>query len=170
MAKSKVVLATILLAVILTTCLSACFERVVPCAWVALDADGYVVYTSNMYASGGEHIYLYDNERDAQNDTAHARCAMSITFYPRIMGVDTVDGYETTIVDISQKASMVAYIYKQHGIYSADKSFYINGIKLKSSSSIEYDIVVCYTFDNLPLERGNPGGKENGKINRIEYR
>ena len=156
--------------VALMACLTACFGSVVPAAWVKLDMEGHVVYTANMYPSSGDHIYLYESEQDAADDTYHADYALAITFYPRILGADTVNGERTTIVDISSYCTMTVYINKTKSVYAADKNIYLNGTKLVADLTNDFDTLLCLSFEHFTLERGNPGGRENGIINRIEYR
>ena len=147
-----------------------CGGSVVPCAWVEFKSDLLVVYTSNMYASGGEHIYLYESEELAQNDKYHTEQSLSVTFYPRILGADTVDGRKTTIVDISKYSDMTVYVYKDKTLYSPEKSIYLNGSKLTPTNVNDLDLIYALHFEDVPLERGNPNGSINGKVNVIEYK
>lgn len=150
-------------------CLSGCiFESVVPCAWVRLDMEGYIYYSATVY--GGDHICYYENAEDAENDRYHANCSITVTFFPRILGADTVDGVRTTTVDISRSYSMMVYVYKNKSIYSAEKKIYLNGQELQYSNVNDLENLVCYTFDNFTFVRGNPNGQANGFVNTIEYK
>lgn len=152
-------------------CLTGCFgESVVPCAWVKLDMDGYIVYTANMYASGGDHIYLYETEEEAAEDRYHANYLVSVVFYPRILGADTIEGIKTTTVDISSNYSMTIYVNKTRSAYSAEKKVYLNDEEITSSQVDDLDVLLCMTFDNFTLVRGNPGGRMNNFVNKIEYK
>ena len=148
-----------------------CGCSVTACAWVRLEADGYVYYSTSMYASGGDHIYYYEKEEDAADDAYHTNCALTVVFYPRILGPAEVDGVKTTTVDLSDKYySMTVYIYKSKATYSPDKSVYLNGAVLEPENVYETDNLLSLSFENFGLERGNPGGRLNGKINVIEYK
>ena len=154
-----------------TFCLTGCFGGgVVPCAWVKLDMEGYIVYTSNMYSSGGDHIYLYENEEEASDDTYHSNYELSVVFYPRIMGADTVDGERTTTVDISSYYSMNIYINKSKSVYSASKKIYLNDQELAYSQIDDLETLLCLTFENFTFVRGNPNGHINGFVNKLEYK
>ena len=155
--------------VLLSGSLIAC-ENVVPGAWVKLDMDGYVVYTSNMYASGGDHVYLYDDEETAKDDKHHANYNMAIVFFPRILGADTINDERTTIVDISSWYSMTIYINKGKEIYEEGKKIYLNDEELTASHVDDLDVLLCLTFEDFTFLRGNPNGQLNNVINRIEYK
>ncbi|MBQ7467223.1 MAG: hypothetical protein IJS74_04075 [Clostridia bacterium] len=146
---------------------------VVPGAWTKLKVDGgLVVYTANMYSSGGPAIVYYENPDDATGDRYYVNCAISISFYPRIMGKDERNGENTTIVDLSEKQAMSFSVSKTSEIYSPDKSVYLNGEKLtpETNGSSDGEYLKIMFFDNLKLKRGNPGGHENNVINVIEYK
>lgn len=160
-------------ALLLLTCgifLTGCFGSVVPCAWVRLDMDGYIYYSSNVYASGGDHIYLYETEEDAEGDKHHVNCILSVVFYPRILGADTVNGVRTTTVDVSAGYSMTVNVYKKKSLYSADKKVYLNGEQIEASNTYDSEYLRCLTFENFTLTRGNPNGHFNEIVNVIEYK
>ena len=167
--KKFVVSLAILVSVMFCSVLSGC--GVVPAAWVKLDMSGYVVYTSNMYSSGGDHIYLYNTKEEAEADRYKAAYLMSIVFYPRILGADIlVDGKNTTtIVDISGAYSMQITINKTKSLYDANKKIYLNGVELQPATRDDYDVLLFLYFNNFTLVRGNPGGQANGFINMIKY-
>ena len=148
---------------------SAC-ENVVPCAWVKLDMEGYVYYSSNMYASGGHHVYLYENQEASAADTYRAGYMMAITFYPRILGADTIEGVRTTTVDISRWYSMTVYISKSSSIYDEGKHIYLNGEVLEASQTDDLSSLLCLSFEDFSFVRGNPGGTLNNFVNVIEYK
>ena len=153
-------------------CFTGC-ENVVPGAWTRLKVDeGLVVYTANMYASGGPAIVYYENPDDAGNDKYYTKCAIQIEFYPRILGKDERDGVDTTIVDVSQKQYMTFAVSKSSAIYAAEKSVYLNGVKLtpEPATLSDSEVLLIMHFENLNLQRGNPGGHENNVINVIEYK
>jgi len=150
-------------------CLFAGCGSVVPCAWVKLDMEGYIAYTSYAYPGHG-HILLYENEDDSKNDTYTTNYAINIEFLPRILGADTVNGIKTTIVDISSYSEMAVYINKNKSVYDSDKKIYLNDKALTPTLTNNFDTLLCLTFDNLALTRGNPGGKFNEFINVIEYK
>lgn len=155
----------------LATCLfSGCFGGVVPCAWVRLNMEGHIYYSSNMYASGGNHIYFYENDADAEGDTYFSNCALTIVFYPRILGADTVNGVKTTTVDISSDYSMTVNVYKGKSIFSDSKKVYLNGEELQPSHSYESSVLLALTFNDFTLTRGNPNGHFNEFVNVIEYK
>ncbi len=156
-------------------CFTGC-ESVVPGAWTQLKVEGYedgvVVYTSHMYSSGGPAIVFYENAEDAANDRYYTKSAIEISFYPRILGKNERNGVDTTIVDVSKKQSMNFVVSKSSDIYAADKSVYLNGVKLTPDpatlSDSEYLLIMH--FEDLKLVRGNPGGHANDIINVIEYK
>lgn len=165
--KKTVRLFSVLLSLIalLSLGFSAC-QRVTPAAWVELRAgDGYVVYTSDMYGITRAHIYCYD-------DDSTEKTAIEITFIPRILGSDTVDGVKTTLVDVSGAYEMTVIVYKGSSLYSAEKDFYLNDVKLTPYPSASYDgeSIISLNFRDFTLVRGNPNGKLNGVINVIEYK
>ena len=147
--------------------LSGCFGSVVPCAWVKLDMVGYIYYTSYVY---GDHIYLYENEENFSNDKYHADYELCVHFFPRILGADTVDDVRTTTVDISKNYSMIIYIIKDKPLYSTEKNIYLNGEKLIPVQIDDLDTLLCLTFENFTLVRGNPNGSFNNYVNTIEYK
>ena len=73
---------SVMFSIMFCVILSGC--GVVPAAWVTLDMEGYVIYTSHMYPSGGNHIYLYASEEEASADTYRSDYLMYVVFYPRI--------------------------------------------------------------------------------------
>ena len=148
--------------------LSGC--GVVPCAWVSLDMEGYVYYSSDMYANVRSHIYLYESKAVAEADSDDYM--MTITFSTRILGADNmVDGiYTTTTVDISSPCSMYVNIYKNKAVFEENKKIYLNGVELVASDIYNDTNLRRYTFDNIALTRGNPNGQVNGVINMIEYK
>lgn len=153
----------------LTSCL---FENVVPCAWVYLKTDGgYTRYTSDMYAQTMSHIYYFDSEADASDNSNYS---ISMTFYPRILGSEDVevDGVmlKTMLVDISSYIDMSISIKKSSAIYSSEKEIYINGEKANITSTDSSSHLVIYLIQNVNFTRGNPGGHINGVVNAIEYK
>ena len=160
----------------LTLCLSGCiFDNVVPCAWVKLDMEGYVYYRANMYASGGNHIELYESQEEF--DSMFPQTLIEIVFYPRILGAyDTEDEGRVTTVDVSRpnQVSMTVIINKlpENSLYSPSKKVYLNGELLVSNPEYDYnsDAIVSWMFDNVPLVRGNPNGQFNEFINKLEYK
>ena len=151
-------------------CLTAC-ESVVPAAWVYLKMDsGYTIYTTNMYSSGGDHIYYFENEEDA---TDKNNSVLQITFYPRILGPEEIEidgvNQRTTLVDMSGNVDFKVYVIKSSSVYSAEKSVYLNGSKLTASSTYNSDVLLALTFENVNLIRGNPNGQRNNAVNFIEY-
>lgn len=154
----------------LALCLSGCFESVVPAAWVKLDMEGYVYYTANMYASGGDHIYLYETEAEAEADTYHTDYSIAVVFYPRILGADTIEGERTTTVDISSNYSMNIYINKSKSVYSATKKVYLNDQELPATRTDDLEYLLCLSFENFTFVRGNPNGQFNEFINKLEYK
>lgn len=153
---------------IFAICLTSC--GVVPCAWVKLDMEGYVIYTTHMYSSGGEHIYLYESEEMAEDDTYHSNYMIAISFYPRILGPDTIEGQRTTTVDISSESEMHVYINKNTSIYSPTKKVYLNGTPLEPTRFDDLSNLLCLTYIDFGLVRGNPNGQINNFINTIEYK
>ena len=151
-----------------SACLTGC-GMVVPCAWVKLDMDGYIVYTANMYASGGDHIYLYESEEDAADDRYHAAFSIAIVFYPRILGADTVDGERTTTVDVSSWYSMTVYINKNKSVYASSKKVYLNGEVLTPTNTSDLESLLCLNFEGFSFVRGNTDGSFNGYVNSIVY-
>lgn len=146
-----------------------CDFGVVPGAWIKFKVDGgRVVYTSNMYASGGPAILYYENSEVVVDE----EYAISISFYPRIMGKDERNGEDTTIVDMSEKQAMKISVRKTSLVYSPEKSIYLNGEKLtpESNGTSESEYLKIMFFDNLEFKRGNPGGHENNIVNVIEYK
>lgn len=156
-------------ALILVVCsvfaFTAC-NKVTPCAWVAFGNEGYIYYTADMY---GDHIIYYEDEADAEGDTYHANYAISISFIPRILGKSERNGVVCTTVEVTNNNSMTVYINKTKSIYDSNKKIYLNGIALTPSKTNDNNPLLCLTFD-INLERGNPGGKENDKLNIIEYK
>ena len=144
-----------------------CFNKVTPCAWVTFESEGYVYYSTSMYGTGRDHIYLYENESDAEKSGTEA---LSVVFEPRILGPEEVNGKKATLVDISTTYSMRVYINKKRAIYSPDKSIYLNGEKLTPTRVDDGEILLCLKYEGFTLERGNPNGKLNGKINILEYK
>lgn len=166
--KSFFAFAIIMLIIACASMLSGCFG-VTPCAWVALDMEGYKYYSSNAYTSGGDHIYLYENEEVAQNDTYHTDCLISIGFYPRILGADTIDGLRTTTVDISGWYEMKVTIKTE--LYSESKHIYLNDNQLTPNNFYDGgEYFKILSFENFGLVRGNPGGHLNNFVNKIEYK
>ena len=157
-------------------CLSGCiFDSVVPVAWVKLDMEGYVYYTANMYASGGNHIELYESQ--AEFEEMFPQTLIEITFYPRILGADDIEDVgRVTTVDVSRpnQVSMQVVINKlpENSLYSPSKGVYLNGQLLVSNPEYDYssDAIVSWMFDNVPLVRGNPNGQFNNFINMLEYK
>ena len=149
---------------------SACASSVVPCAWVRLDMDGSVVYTSDTYAVVGAHVYFYENEDEMTADENRTNYDLSITFYPRILGKDTVGGEKTTTVDISSDCSMTVYINKTKEFYSENKKIYLNGSEITPKKRDDFDALLCLYFEDVAFIRGNPNGKLNGEVNVIQYR
>ncbi len=158
-------LSTLALSISLYGCLGY-----VKCAWVALDMDGYILYTTNMYSSGGNHIYLYESEEDALDDHYHAAYMLSIVFYPRIMGPDTINGIKTTTVDIGSKYTMDVHINKNSSIYAQEKLVYLNDEALTYTNKYDYDTLLCLSFENFKFVQGNPKGKINNFINLVAYK
>ena len=160
-------------------CFASC--GVVAAAWVTLDMDGFVRYTTEMYP-GRYHIMLYDSKETFDNDTYRTDYLLAITFYPRILGPDfsetaNEDGsVDRTVVDISGYCDMEVVIPIDSAIYSANKKVYINGEALTPTSTNGLDgedaVLVSYMFKNIKpkLVRGNPGGRANGVLNKIEYK
>lgn len=151
--------------VIMSSCI---FDSVVPCAWVKLDMEGYIYYSSNMYASGGDHIRLYESEEHANQQ--YANPLLSIVFYPRICGAMDIDGVRTTTVDISSNYSMTIYVTKTESAYSPEKKIYLNGEQLEPSNVDDLDTLYCMTFEDFTFVRGNPNGHLNNFVNTIEYK
>ena len=160
----------------LALCLSGCiFDSVVPCAWVKLDMEGFVYYRSNMYASGGNHIELYESQEEF--DSMFPQTLIEISFYPRILGAyDDEDAGRVTTVDVSRpnQVSMQVVINKlpENSLYSPSKGVYLNGELLTSNPEYDYssDAIVSWIFDNVPFVRGNPNGQYNHYINMLEYK
>ncbi len=167
--KTVPVLISVVLLLLFAVSFSAC-EPVIPGAWVSLDMDGYVVYTANMYSSGGEHIYLYASEEDCREDAYHSRYLLAVSFYPRILGPDTLDDKRTTIVDVSGEYEMHVALNKSASIYSETKKVYLNGTALAEYKDTNYDSMRFKEYRNFGLIRGNPDGKINGVINVLQYR
>ena len=155
-------------AIFVVSCALACTacNKVTPCAWVAFGNEGYIYYTADMY---GDHIIYYEDETDAEGDTYHANYAISISFIPRILGKSERNGVVCTTVEVSKHNSMTVYINKGKSTYDPNKKVYLNGTALTPSRTNDNNPLLCLTFD-ISLERGNPGGKENDKLNIIEYK
>ena len=163
----KVLSVLIIFTICICVCgISAC-GSVVPVAWIRLEAGGgQVYYTADMYAITGAHIYLYENETDNSP-------VIEISFSPRILGADTVDGVRTTTVDISGPYAMYITVNKNNSIYSDDKAFYLNGAEtplVPDRFDESYASFKTLEFQNFGLIRGNPNGKINGVVNVIEYK
>ena len=151
-------------------CLASC--GVVPCAWVKLDMEGYVIYTTHMSPAYG-HIFLYENEEAAQNDTYSSNYELEIDFDPRILGPDVSVPIEerTTTVDLSKGyCEMKVYIRKAGNTYGAEKHVYLNGEALTPTSTYDSESLLILDFEDINLLRGNPGGHRNDIINIIEYK
>ena len=141
----------------------------VKCAWVKLTMDGgKVIYGNDMYGSTGSHIKYYESEEDFENNDV----AMTINFNPRILGPDTRNSETTTTVEMSKSNIIFVTLYKNHDIYSTEKSFYLNGVKLTPDEGYTQEVgnVVSMSFSDFKFKQGNPNGKENGVINIIEYK
>ena len=54
--------------------------------------------------------------------------------------------------------------------YGADKKVYLNGVALTPTTTNDWDELLCLNFENISLERGNPGGHANDVLNHIEYK
>lgn len=163
---NKVLFVFIMLLVCLCAVNFIACETVVPAAWVSVNTEGgYFRYTTDMYGSASAHIYCYDDE-ELQNK------AFEITFSPRILGPEEVEGKKTTLVDVSGKYAMYITIYKASSIYSETKSFYLNGAEtpLVPTKTDDYETLVYMEFNDFGLVRGNPNGKINGVINTLEYK
>lgn len=161
-------LAFIMLVAACASMLSGCFG-VVPCAWVTLDMEGYVRYSTDMYGSVNGHICLWEDAETAQNDTYNANYLLKIQFYPRILGPDSINDTQTTTVDISGEYEMIVTI--NASIYSDSKHVYLNGEQLTPSSSYDGSVYFKqFTYSNFGLVRGNPNGHINNFINTIEYK
>ena len=158
----------VLITLIICLCsfnLAAC-ENVVPAAWISVKTEGgYFRYTTDMYGNASAHVYCYDDE-ELQNK------AFEITFSPRILGPEEVEGKKTTLVDVSDKYAMYITIYKASSIYSETKTFYLNDSEtsLTPTKTDDYETLVYMEFNDFGLVRGNPNGKINGVINTLEYK
>ena len=159
-------ISALVFAVIFIFNLTAC-ETVAPAAWVRLEAgDGKVYYSTDMYGYNSAHISYYENEEDT-------RAVIEISFSPRILGPDEVDGVKTTLVDVARFYAMYITVYKNNDTYSPDKAFYLNGAETPlepTRSDDTYSSFVTFEFENFGLVRGNPGGRINGVVNVIEYK
>ena len=158
---------------LIVSCALACTacNKVAPGAWVTLKNEGYTIYTSHAYPSGGYQIIFYENEADAEGDTHVTNAAICINFYPGILGADTRGDIRTTIVDIGKKyCEMHVYVYKDKATYSTEKKFYLNGVELVPSNTYDCEYFISWTYENFSPKRGNPGGHLNDIINEIEYK
>ena len=164
------ILLTLAITLACITCLTGC--GVVPSAWVYFKIDsGYTIYTNNMYPDAGSHVYHFASQGDADD---YSKADIEISFYPRIMGPETVkvDGHDqdATIVDISDYVDIHIKIKKSAAIYSSDKGIYLNGNLLSPDQSTGSSTSLYLLFENVALERGNPNGHINGVVNCIEYK
>ena len=169
--KKKILSFIFAFALVVSGCL--CFSScgVVPCAWVKLDMEGYVYYSSDMYGTTADHIYLYESQEIAASDTHRVQYLLSINFYPRILGADTVNDERTTTVDISKKGYSMHVTIDKDEMYSPEKKLYLNDVALEpTTSNIDGAYLVFFTYENFTFVRGNPGGRLNGKVNKIEYK
>ena len=155
--------------VVLACSLVACDGGVVPCAWVTLDAEGYVVYTSYVYATSHGHIQLWESEEDA--NAQFGTEFIMITFYPRAMGSETVNDVRTILVDIGDNYLMMSVsINKTKASYDPNKRLYLNGELLTPTRVNDLDTLLFWEFESPKLVRGNPGGRANGYVNHLEYK
>lgn len=149
-------------------CFSAC---VAPTAWVKLDMEGYVYHTTQMYASNIQHIYLYNSEAESVADAdSRVNYLLAIEFFPRILGTEVVNGEKTTLVDIASGADMQVTINKSASLFSTSKKIYLNDVALEPTSIQDLSTLYALTFKNVSLTRGNPNGKINGFVNKIQYK
>ena len=149
--------------------LTAC--GVVPCAWIKLDMEGYVYYSTYMYPGSHAHIVYYESKEIADADTYETQYLLKITFFPRILGPADVDGERMTTVDVGQKyCEMQVEINKQNGYFDENKKVYLNGAALTASRTYDCEYFVQYSFENFKPVRGNPNGHFNNFINKIEYK
>ena len=95
---------------------------------------------------------------------------MAITFYPRILGKDTINDEVTTTVDISKNYSMQVTVSKTAFSDYETRKVYLNGIALTPTSVNDQSSLYFLNFENFTFVRGNPNGHINGEINRIEYK
>ena len=169
MNKKLVLIMTLVLIFGTLVSFTACngISGVTPCAWVSFDNEGYVYYTANVV---GDHIIFYENEADAEGDTFHSNYAVCISFSPRILGKDERNGVVCTTVEVTKNNSMTVYIKKDKSTYGADKKVYLNGVALTPTTTNDWDELLCLNFENISLERGNPGGHANDVLNHIEYK
>ena len=162
--KKKFLFLSLILAVLVSipAFLTGCGTK---CAWVALKVDsGYVYYTSYKYPTSHSHIVLWESEEEAQEE--YANPSMEITFYPCIMGPDTINEEKATIVDLSQRYhDMEVAIYKDSSIYDTSKSVYLNGKKLTPTRTNDYDNMIFFWFENYEISAGT-----SDNINYIEYK
>lgn len=168
---SKIVpiLVVLVLALTLSCSLVACNGGVVPVAWVALDADGYIVYTSYMYATSHGHIQWWESEEDA--NAQFGTEFIMITFYPRACGADTVNDVRTILVDVGDSYLMMSVsINKGKASYDPNKHLYLNGEMLTPTRINDLDTMLFWEFESPKLVRGNPGGRSNGYVNHLEYK
>ena len=154
--------------------LCAC-ENVVPCAWVKLKADGYIYYSSRMYPGSDYHIQLYESEEEFHEQ--FKQDLLTINFYPRILGADdTADEVRVTTVDVTKpndvEITVVVNKIAPNSLYSPEKHVYLNDEVLVADPEYTYDgsSIISWTFRNVNLVRGNPGGQFNHFINVIEYK
>ena len=135
-------------------------------AWVEFQSEYHVYYTSYMYPTANAHICVYENEEHGEFETP----MLTITFYPRILGPDTIDGKKTTIVDVSGRYyEMHVDIVKSSIIYSPEKSIYLNGTKLEGKIH-DLDTMIFFTYEDFGLICGNSSGSISGFVNVIEYK
>lgn len=151
--------------------LTAC--GVVPCAWIKLDMEGYVYYSTYMYPGSNAHISYYESEEayEEEQTSFTETYLLKITFFPRILGPGEFDGEKVTTVDVGDKyCRMEVTINKQNGYYDANKKVYLNDEALTPTDTYDCEYFVQYGFDNFKPVRGNPNGQFNHFINKIAYK
>lgn len=151
--------------------ITGCFGSVVPVARVHFkQKGGYVHFSTSMYAGAAGHIMYYETLEDKENNNY----TISISFFPRVMGIENVtyDGEEiqTQLVDISDYVDISLDINKNSGIFSSEKSVYINGEKVVPKQINDLSNLYCVLIQNVNLKRANPNGKMNDEVNIIEYK
>ena len=149
---------------------TAC-NKVAPGAWVTLKNEGYTIYTSHAYPSGGYQIIFYENEADAEGDTHVSNAAICINFYPGILGADTRGDIRTTIVDIGKKYCEMHVVINKAAFpdYETRKMF-MNGTELTPSAVQDESSLYFLTYNNFSPVRGNPNGQRNDVVNILEYK
>ena len=169
----KKIIALILGMVGVCLCFVACADiGVTPVAYTRFAGEGeqYFYYSSDVYGLEHGQIEVYKDEASF-NDT-YPIADLSFRFR-RCLGADTLDDYQYTLVDLSNKKVYLSVsIYKGSEIYSADKKIYLNGVALTPTSTWDSDILSVLTFENITsFVRTNPNGKmDKTKVNTIEYK